>query len=151
VEATLKLLGISGKMLLLQAIPFLIALVGLHYIILKPMLAMLAERERNISGFQKEAELLQEEVASKVTELEGRLTEARADAAVERSRLRAEAQAAEQEILAAARGRTEVLLADARAEIAAAHAAAAAQLEAQAVELSKSIANRILGRELGEG
>jgi len=151
VEATLNLLGISGKLLLLQAIPFLLAVVGLHFIILKPMLAMLAERERNITGFRKEADLLQEEVAAKLAELEGRLGEARAEAAVERARLRVEAAHQEQEIIGAARGRADALLAEARATIAAEHAAASAQLEAQAVGLSQSVASRVLGRRVGEG
>lgn len=150
-EATLNLLGISGKLLLLQAIPFLLAVVGLHFIILKPMLAMLAERERNITGFRKEADLLQEEVAAKLAELEGRLGEARAEAAVERARLRVEAAHQEQEIIGAARGRADALLAEARATIAAEHAAASAQLEAQAVGLSQSVASRVLGRRVGEG
>lgn len=150
-EATLKLLGISGELLLLQTIPFLIALVGLHFIIFKPMLAMLAERERNIGGFRKEAELLQEEVATKLEELEGRLAEARVQAAAERGRLRVQATAAEQEIIGAARTKAEAILAEARERIAGERAAAAEQLEAQAVELSRTIAGGVLGREVGEG
>ncbi len=150
-EATLNLLGISGKMILLQAIPFLIALIGLHFIIFKPVLALLAEREKNIHGFRKEADSLKDEVAAKMAELEERLASARAEAATERSRLRAEAVAAEQEILGAARGRAETLIAEARAEIAAESAAASAQLETHATELSRAIATRVLGREVGKG
>ncbi|MCP4872980.1 MAG: ATP synthase F0 subunit B [Proteobacteria bacterium] len=150
-ESTLTLLGISGKLLLLQAVPFLLAVAGLHFIIFKPMLAMLAERERNITGFRKEAELLQEEVAGKLAELEERLAAARGEAAAERGRLRTEAAAAEQEILAAARGRAEAHLEEARATLAAEHAAASVQLEAHAAELSRSVASSVLGRQIGEG
>lgn len=150
-EATLNLLGISGKMILLQAIPFLVTLIGLHFIIFKPVLALLAEREKNIHGFRKEAELLKEEVAGKMAELEERLGSARAEAAAERGRLRAEAVVAEQEIVGAARGRADKLIAEARAEVAAEYATASAQLEAHAAELSRVIATRVLGRDVGEG
>ena len=149
--AALELLGISGKMILLQMVPFVVVLVGLYFIIFKPMLTMLSEREKNIHGFRKEAELLQEEVSAKLAELEGRLADARAEASVELARLRSEAQSAEQEILAAARQRADVLLEEARKEIAIERAAAEAQIEATLGDLSQRIAGRVLGRQLSGG
>lgn len=149
--AALELLGISGKMILLQMVPFVVVLVGLYFIIFKPMLTMLSEREKNIHGFRKEAELLQEEVSAKLSELEGRLADARAEASVERARLRSEAQSAEQEILAAARQRADALLEEARKEIATERAAAEAQIEATLGDLSQRIAGRVLGRQVSGG
>ncbi len=149
-DATLTLLGISGKLILLQAIPFVLALVGLHFIIFKPVLALLAEREKNIHGFKKEAELLQEEVDARLSELEVKLTDARAQAMAERNRLRQEALESEQEFIAAARERSEQVIEEARGVLAAEQATARAQLEAAAQGLSKDIASRLLGREIGE-
>jgi len=149
-DATLTLLGISGKLILLQAIPFVIALVGLHFIIFKPVLALLAEREKNIHGFKKEAELLQEEVDARLSELEVKLTDARAQAMAERNRLRQEALESEQELIAAARERAEQVIEEARGVLATEQATARAQLEAAAQGLSKDIASRLLGREIGE-
>lgn len=144
--ATLELLGISGPMILLQLVPFLVAIGGLYLIIFKPMLAMLAEREKNIHGFKREAELLQEEVAAKVTELETRLVEARAEASAERAQLRQQAADAEGEILAAARAQADQLLGEARSKIAEERDAASAQLRSSAATLSQQIAGAVLGR-----
>jgi F-type H+-transporting ATPase subunit b len=136
-------------MMVLQAIPFLVTLAGLHLIIFKPMLAMLAEREKNIHGFKREAELLQEEVSAKVTELETRLVEARAEASAERAKLRQEAAEAEGEILAAARAQADQLIGEARARIAEEREIASTQLRSSADTLSQQIAGAVLGRPVG--
>ena len=147
-EATLNLLGISGKMLLLQAIPFLLAVAGLHFIIFKPMLANLKLREESIHGFKKAAEGMHDQVEDKVAELEEKLAQARAEAAAERSRLRVETAGAEASILEAARLRAEEIVQGAREELARDSETARIQLAASADELSRSIAARVLGREL---
>jgi F-type H+-transporting ATPase subunit b len=145
----LRLLNIDPQMVLLQTIPFLIATGGLYLIIFKPMLKMLAERERNISGFRSEADLMQEEVSSKLQELEQQLAEARAEGQAERSKLRQEALAAEKELLLAARNKTEEMLETAREAIAKEKDIAQVELRNSANELSKQVAGAILGREIG--
>ena len=144
----LKLLGIDGSLILLQTIPFVIALLGLNLLIFKPMLAMLAEREKNIHGFRKEAELLQDELASKMAELDERLVGARAQAAAERGRLRAEVKTVEDGINARARAEADAILGEARQELEAATSAARSQLQSTAAELSEQIAATVLGRSL---
>lgn len=141
-------MNISLDLIALQTIPFLIVIAGLHFIIFKPMLAMLAEREKNIHGYRKEAELMQEEVAVKMGELEEQLAEARVEAMAERSRLRQESLAMEQETLQAARTRAEAFLAEARESLSLDRADASKQLEAAAGALSKQIASSVLGRPL---
>jgi len=132
--------------ILIQLVPFLITLVGLHHIIFKPMLAHLADRERNIDGFKREASLLQEEVAGKMGELEEKLGAARAEAAAERAGLRKQSKDAEAEIVGAARASAEGMLATARETLAAEKATASKELEVTAKTLSSSIAGTILGR-----
>ncbi len=144
----LTLLGIDGSLILLQTIPFVIALLGLNALIFRPMLAMLAEREKNIHGFRKEAELLHDELASKVAELDERLAEARVQAAAERNRLRAEVKTAEDGISARARAEADVILAEARGKLEADTAAARTELQAAAAGLSQQIAATVLGRSL---
>ncbi len=144
----LNLLGIDGSLILLQTIPFVLALVGLNALIFRPMLAMLAEREKNIHGFRKEAELLQDELASKMAELDERLAGARADASAERNRLRLESKVAEDAISARARAEADVILTDARARLEADAAAVRAELAGTAAELSQQIAASVLGRSL---
>jgi F-type H+-transporting ATPase subunit b len=146
----LELLNIDPTMVALQMIPFLVATVGLYLIIFKPMLKMLAERERNISGFRKEAELMQEEVDRKLEELEEQLKAARAEGQAERGKLRLAALAAEKAMLEAARSKANEMLTAARAVIAEERALAQAELRNSADELSKQITGTILGREIGE-
>jgi F-type H+-transporting ATPase subunit b len=117
-------------------------------IIFKPMLAMLAEREKNIHGYRKEAELMQEEVTAKMGELEERLAEARVEAMAERSRLRQESLAMEQETLQAARSRAEAFLEEARESLSNERVDATKQLEEAAGVLSQQIASSVLGRPL---
>ena len=148
-DKILELLNIDPQMVVLQMIPFLVATGGLYVIIFKPMLKMLAERERNIDGFRKEAELMQEEVTSKLSELEKQLAAARAEGQAERSKLRQEALDAEKEMLAAARAKSDEIIETARGVIAREKEAARAQLKTSADELSKQIAGTILGREVG--
>jgi len=137
---------VTLEMVLLQLIPFLITVFGLHAIIFKPMLAHLAERERHIDGFKGEANNLQDDVAAKVAELEAKLTEARRESLAERNKLRLESKVAEAEMLASARARAEVIIGDAREALAGDRDAASKQLQATARGLSSSIASTILGR-----
>lgn len=141
---------VTLDMVLIQLVPFLVTLVGLHYIIFKPMLAHLADRERNIEGFKREAALLQEEVAGKVGELEAKLKDAKAEAAIERASLRKESKAAEAEMVGAARAAADVVLGEARVSIATEKAAASEELSVTAQALSSSIASTILGRQVAE-
>lgn len=144
----LSLLGIDGSLILLQTIPFVLVLIGLNSLIFKPMLAMLAEREKNIHGFRKEAELLQDELASKMAELDERLADARAQADAERNRLRAEAKVAEEEISRRARAQADDILTDARGKLEADATAARKELQGTAADLSQQIAAAVLGRSL---
>jgi len=141
---------VTLDMVLIQLVPFLVTLVGLHYIIFKPMLAHLADRERNIDGFKREAALLQEEVAGKLGELEAKLSSAKAEAAVERASLRRDSKAAEAAVVGAARESADAVLSEARAGIATEKAAASKQLGVTARSLSSSIASTILGRKVAE-
>lgn len=139
---------VTLEMVLLQLIPFLLTVVGLNAIILKPMLAYLGERERNIAGFKNEADGLQDEVATKVGELDAKLAEARREAAAERARLRTEAKAAEADVLNTARAKSEAVVLEARTALAAERATASTHLKGTAKQLSSSIASTILGRQV---
>ncbi len=130
----------------LQVIPFLVALVGLHFIIFKPMLRYLGRRERSIADDRREAEVLQGQVEEKVAELENKLATARAEAASERQRLRDQIRAEEQEILDRARERADALVEEARTQIAAEREAARRTLRDETETLAKDIAASVLGR-----
>ncbi|MDP7113236.1 MAG: ATP synthase F0 subunit B [Myxococcota bacterium] len=130
----------------LQLIPFLIALVGLHFIIYKPMLNYLEEREQSVVQDRAAATGLQEQVQQKVAALEDKLTVARAEANAERARLREQIREEEQTILERARERADAMVAEARAEIAGEREAASRTLRAETEALSRDIARSVLGR-----
>ncbi len=141
---------VTLDMVLIQLVPFLVTLLGLHYIIFKPMLAHLADRERNIDGFKREAAQLQDEVAGKLGELEAKLSDTKAEAAVERASLRRDSKAAEAAVVGAAREAADTVLSEARAGIATEKAAASKELGLTARSLASRIASTILGRKVAE-
>lgn len=134
------------KLVLLQAIPFLVTVVALHHIIFKPMLAYLEARTRAIEGGREEGRRLQEQVAERLAVYEEKLAEARAQVSELRSRKRAEALAEYDRRLAAARAAAETRVNDALAEISEACEAARLQLRRSANELADRIAGQVLGR-----
>lgn len=155
-EATLHLLGISWKILLLQFVPFAVALLGLHLLLWRPLLELLRERERSIDGCRQEAELLRGRIDVDSAAIEARLGGARAEGALDIAAARHEALEEAQRIIDAARARAEVALGGAREELAADVAAVQAALGIEVAgaargtvaELGRAAAARVLGREI---
>jgi F-type H+-transporting ATPase subunit b len=139
---------IDPILIVLQLIPFLVVLVGLHFIIFKPLLKVLEERDRNIVEDRRDAEFLDREVTQKMEQLEDKLAEARALANEQRKSLREEIRVSEQEILDRARKESEILLADARRQIATEREAASRALAQETENLSRDIATSVLGRQV---
>jgi F-type H+-transporting ATPase subunit b len=135
----------------LQLVPFLLTLAALHFIIFKPMIEFLDEREHARTGGRQEAEGLSSRIAEKMAEVEARMAQAHSEVVD----LRAERRAA---ALAQAAARIEQAKAQAEAQVQASVAdielerqAAAAGLRASADELALDITGRVLGRGLQAG
>lgn len=141
-------MNVDPVLVLLQMIPFLLAVVGLWFIIFKPTLKLLEAREQAIVGARKEAEALQARLQAKIDEFEDRLKEANAAGVAERNRLRAETAAREGEIQDAARAEAETLLRVARDRIQAEAQAGRLLLHREAETLGRDIAGAVLGREV---
>lgn len=139
-------LTLDPALLLLQAVPFLVTMIALHYILFKPMLAYLEEREAAIEGVRREAVAMQERVSTEQAEWEKRLTEARREAGAYRSRLHDEAAAQRNEILARARVESEQLVGAALAELKVAREEARGTLRDSARQLAQEVAVRVLDR-----
>ncbi len=133
---------------LLNVFPFLIAIMGMYHIILKPMVAYLDERNDAIEGGKNEAASIEEEIAVRTTEYEAQLVEARRKVAGIRSDRRNEAQAAYEVEVAKVREETDASIASAIAEIDTAREAAQAALKQNVNELADAVAERVLGRSL---
>lgn len=132
----------------LLVIPFLVAVTGAHFILWKPLLAYLEEREDTVEKAVKETDELQTSTEQQLTDLEAKLTAARAKVVELKSDARARAQVKEAEILAAARSAAEKRIAEAVEVIDTERKAAATALETTANELSREIAAKVLGREV---
>lgn len=139
---------IDPTLILLQLIPFLIVLVGLYFIILKPMVNVLEQREKNIENDRRDAEQLEQDVESRLAELDEKLTRARAEANAERQKLREEIREREEAVLVRAHEEADALVAEARERIATERDAARKVLRDESEALAKQVASSVLGREV---
>ncbi len=136
---------------LLNTLPFMVAIVGLYRIILKPMLAYLLDRDAAITGGRDEAARIEEEISRHMTEYEAKLAEARAEVAAIHAARRADAQVKYDERIGAARSEAEAQIEAAVGEIEAAREAASAQLKTMSGEIADQVAGQVLGRSLAAG
>jgi F-type H+-transporting ATPase subunit b len=127
---------------------FIVAAVVLSRFLFKPYLEVRAARGAGIEGAKDEARRMGEEAEARLVEYQQSLVKARSKAGGERAKLQGEAVARDHEITEAARVATQASLEQARARLDADAKAARAQLEPRAQEIAKSIAKKILGREV---
>jgi F-type H+-transporting ATPase subunit b len=137
-------------LLLMQTIPFVVTLIALHFILFKPMLAYLEERDAAIEGVKEEAQKLQARIDSDVALWEGKLAAARSEVAQERSRLHEAAQAQRKRLIDEARVQAEARVGSAVAEIQEARKAATTTIRSTSLALARLIAERVLDRPVGE-
>jgi F-type H+-transporting ATPase subunit b len=132
----------------LQLGVFLITAVVLSKFLFKPFLAVRAQREAGIEGARAEALRLDEESRVRLSDYESALGKAKVAAQDERKTIRQRAQAEEQAIHEAARTSTSAVIESARATLERDAAQAKAELEARTQEIARTIAKKILGREV---
>lgn len=136
---------------LAQVFPFLVTLVGLYFILFKPMLAYLDGRSAMIAGERQKAAEIEAQLTARMNEYQARLTAARAEVVELRSTRREAAIAEYNVIVAGARREAEGRLADAVRELTAQRDAARDSLERSSGVLGEQLAARVLGRELAAG
>lgn len=132
----------------IQLVVFVLTAIVLSRFLFRPFLEMRAARERGIEGARDEAVRMEDEAKAKVADYEQRFARAKTRAADERGKLRVEAGEREHQIIDAARQETEKALGAARTQLEQDTAAARAQLAPRAQEIAKSIAKKVLGREV---
>ena len=136
---------------LLNTLPFLVAVLGMYRIILKPTLVHLLAREAAISGGQDEAASIEAEINERMAAYEAKVAQARGEIASLRAERRAEAQAKYDEIVGAARTDAEAKIEAAVGETTAAKDAEASQLKTMSGEIAEQVAGQVLGRTLTAG
>jgi len=136
----------NWKLFAVQFVVFVALYFVLNRLLWQPLLALLAERDRHISGALHEADSLRANATVDAARLEERLNDARSKTAAERGKLRQETLAAEREILSHAQFEVEAILGQARTELAEASDAARTLLRTEATVLSEQIASNITGQ-----
>lgn len=145
---------LSGSMIdldgtiFVQAAIFFVAFFLLRAIVFKPMVALFEAREAAIDGAKAEADRLQLEAASAGQTFDDELRKVRAQAQVERDKLRADALQRERSILDAVKAETDKASAEADARIASQAEGLRKEIQASVPGLARQIASKLLQREV---
>ena len=132
----------------IQFIIFLVLLILLSKLVFKPFLEIMKERSENIEGARDKATVLDSEADEKFASYEEQIKTARKEAAAVRGKFREEGEVKANEILNGARAKTEAKITAARKKTQQSVTTAQAALQQQADEVAKSIATKLLGREV---
>jgi F-type H+-transporting ATPase subunit b len=132
--------------LLIQIGNFVVLLVALHYILFKPIRAIMQERAQTIGGALADARAAQEKMQGLLERYNVSLADAKQKAAAAYNALYQQGLDAQRDMITAERTKAGDLLDKARAEIAATANAARSDLRTEAEKLSKDISSKLLGR-----
>ncbi|MDO9067854.1 MAG: ATP synthase F0 subunit B [Deltaproteobacteria bacterium] len=131
-----------------QLVNFGILVLVLNIFLYKPIRKVLADRRQVIDSAREKAVSVDEEVQAKMTQYEGRLREAKNEAALRRAEALKQAQLEETAVLEKARKEAADSLASIRSRVAKEATDARELLKTQAESLSGDICEKILGRSL---
>src|SRR3954469_5928037 len=127
---------------------FLLVYVIANSLLFKPYLALRERRKAGIDGARAEADRMTATADAKLADYEKSLAVARDRANEEGRKVRAEAAAHEKEVTDRARASAQKAIDDAQATMRSQTDAARAQLMPQAEAIAKTIASKLLGREV---
>lgn len=134
--------------LLFQIANFLILLVILNFLLFKPIVRILEQREEKIKGTWEKSKQREREADRLLKEYQEKLNEAKLKAQAKRDQLKKEGLEREKEILEKARGETASILKDNQVQIEKEMNRAREALKPQIKILSSKIAQTILGEEI---
>ncbi len=127
---------------------FLLVYVIANRLLFQPYLQLRQRRRAGIDGAREEAQRMSAQAEAKLAEYEKSLAAARDRAGEEGRKIRLEAAAHEREVTDKARGLAVTAITEAQTKMRAETGAARAQLLPQAEVIAKSIASKLLGREV---
>jgi F-type H+-transporting ATPase subunit b len=133
---------------LVQFVLFLVLFVVANKLLFQPYLRLRERRRAGIEGARAEAEEMTAKADSKLADYEKQLAAARDRANEEGRKVRAEAAAHEREVTDKARAAAQKATDEAQATMRRETEAARAQLMPQADAIARSIASKLLGREV---
>lgn len=124
----------------------LIMIVIMNIVLYKPIRSILAERDKRITGLEKDVEEFHKNAKLRLEEFDDKLNGARSRAKTELDRVRAETQAVGNEKVAEIRKEVEAHKASNQSLIQAEFARASQELQAQVGGFATEIAAKIIGR-----
>lgn len=131
--------------LVVQLINFLITLVVLNYLLVKPIRAKIKERADSIEAMTSEVEKFNEQAEKKLENYEEALGEARKAGTSERIKMKEAGEAEQDSILAAAQEAAQADLGKARSEIESQTKSALDTLRSQVDAMAAKAADKVLG------
>jgi F-type H+-transporting ATPase subunit b len=133
---------------LVQLVLFVALTLILKPLLFDPMLKLFEEREKLTDGAKAQARKMDEKSATALAEYEAAMAKARATANAEREKVRAEGVKREHEILASVRESTAKVMDEGKRHAQAEAVRARAALKADAANLARDLAERVLGRQV---
>lgn len=127
---------------------FLLLFLILRALVFRPAMELFDERERAIDGARDEARGLEREAEEKLAAFETELTKVRAEAGVERERLRAEGVRLERSLTEKVRKETDEMVREADQRMGKEASALRKDIATSSPVLAKQIAEKLLGREV---
>ena len=131
-----------------QFVLFVVLFVIANRLLFQPYLQLRERRKAGIDGARAEAERMTAQADAKLADYEKQLAMARDRANEEGRKVRGEAAAHEREVTDKARASAQKAIDEAQAKMRSETEAARAQLMPQAAALAKSMASKLLGREV---
>lgn len=131
---------------LYQIIGYLIFLIIIQFLMKKPFLKILDERDRRINGTLKDAEEIEAGVKSGLEDYETRLKDATLDGMDERAKLKGEALSEEQAIIDSARVEAASYLDGIKVEIESSKTEALSDLKKETKSFSREIVDKVLSK-----
>ena len=141
------MINIDGT-LLIQFVNFVVLMVALHFILYKPLRAMLQQRKETIDGSHQHAKDLAVQVEEKMAAYQEKLQEAKVKAGQEKAVLRNEALGQEATIIGQAREAAATALDSIKEKVSVEAEAARKTLRSETEALATDIAAKLLGRSL---
>ncbi len=132
-----------------QMVLFIVLMLVLKPLLFDPMLRLFEEREKRIDGAKIEARKMDAQSTGALTKYESAMAKARAEANLERDKLRAEGTKVENDILSRVRVDSAKTLEEGRKRMSAERLAIEESLGREVKSLARDLAGTTLGREVG--
>lgn len=141
-------LSIHPEQILIMFVVFMASVAVLNVLVFRPTVALLAERERRLSGLSTQAKSLEEQCSRKLDTYNKQMEEARAAARTAREDVLKTAEAEQKHLIVKARTNAEAAVSSAKQAIGAEAAESRMKLKQHAQELSKAMVEKILKRKV---